>query len=204
MLARLSSSACAEEPYFPKGVFDKEDKESNDFTVKWYSEQLHAMAEPSLWKLSKGDHSTTSYRLLWLPSFHPAISVRIVKSGNSVVLHLVKLDGTGGGEPGKISAKKTKKLTTDEWTWLQIYLEKSRYWKMANNIQADLSTGIVEDGDQLIFEGIEGGKYHIVDRSLPDPAYERLCRHMLELSGIDVKEAWEEYHGEDTIDKPAE
>ena len=200
----LSSVVFAEEPYFPEGVFDKEDKESNDFTAKWYSEQLRAMGEPSLLKLSREDRPITAYRLLWLPSFHPAISVRLVKSGDLIMLHLVKLDGTGGGEPGKISTKKSKKLTEDEWTWLLIYLEKSRYWKISTSPKEDLITGIVEDGDQLICEGSDGGKYHIVDRSNPDPGYEKLCRYMLDLSGLDVKETWEEYHGEDISEKPIE
>jgi hypothetical protein len=51
------------------------------------------------------------------------------------------------------------------------------------------------DGDQLIVEGVRGGKYHVVDRWMPDPAYAELCRYMLDLTGIKVGEAWDGYHG---------
>jgi hypothetical protein len=50
------------------------------------------------------------------------------------------------------------------------------------------------DGDRLAVEGIRRGNYHAVVRSDPDPTYEKLCRHMLDLTGLDVQKAWDDYH----------
>ena len=52
----------------------------NDFEVEWYSKQLVAMGERPLWKLTQGDREATVYRLLWLPSFHHPVCVRIDRS----------------------------------------------------------------------------------------------------------------------------
>jgi hypothetical protein len=96
----MAVSAPPEEPYFPEGVFDSEDKECTDSLDKFYTRSLRAMGEPSLWKLSKNDRVTSVFRLLWVPSFHHHISVRIVKSRGVVHVHAVELDGKGGLEPG--------------------------------------------------------------------------------------------------------
>jgi hypothetical protein len=202
--ATYAPSLGREEPYFPEGTFDEADKESNDARARWYTKYLHTMGEPSLWKLSKADHAVSVCRLLWLPSIHSTVSVRIVKSGKSIILYVVTLDCPRGGEPGKVSLKQTKKLTDDEWTRLQVYLERSHYWKMRTSVKMNLDEeGLLLDGDRLVCEGIEQGKYHIVDRLDPDPEYEKLCRYMLDLSGIDIREAWAAYHGEDE-DRPPE
>lgn len=185
-----------DESYFREGVFDQEDKKIDNSKALRYTRYLRAMDEPSLWRLSKDDRMVVVYRLLWLPSFHPPISVRIVKSGKSGVLHLAKLNGTGGGVPGKVAIAKTRRLTEDEWAMLQVYLDRSRYWKMSTSLKMDLATGLVADGDNLICEAVENGRYHIVSRSDSDADYEALCRFILGLSGLDVREAWAEYHGE--------
>jgi hypothetical protein len=189
------------ERYFPDGVFDSEDKEENDFLDTLYSAHLRAMGEPSLWALSRKDHAATVYRLLWVPSFHHRIAVRVVKSGGSYTAHAVELDGKGGLEPGKVLVKKAVKLTGDQWTRLLVYLERSRYWKMPTGVKMTLETGLTLDGDNLVCEGVEGGKYHVVDRVDADPNYEKLCLYMLRLSGLGVKEAWEEYHDDGADDK---
>ena len=76
----MAVSTPREEPYFPKGAFDNEDKGRNDFWDETYTKTLRAMGEPSLWELSEVDRTATVFRLLWVPSFHHRMSVRIVKS----------------------------------------------------------------------------------------------------------------------------
>jgi hypothetical protein len=46
-----------------------------------------------------------------------------------------------------------------------------------------------------------GTRYHVVDRSTPDPAFTKLCRQMLDLTGLKVREPWEDYHGEENQDE---
>jgi hypothetical protein len=71
-------------------------------------------------------------------------------------------------------------------------LEQAAFWDMPTALG---DVGL--DGDQLIIEGITAGKYHVVDRWRADPAYETLCRQILDLTGLKIREAWDKYHGED-------
>ncbi len=184
-----------EQRFFPTGAFG-EDEDDDGRKVERYTGYLKAMGEPSLWDLAKTDPNITAYRLLWLPSFHSPIAVRAVKSDKSVLVHIVKLDGTGGAKPGQVAAKRERKMTDDEWTVLQVLLEKSTYWRLKKWVKTDLASGIVMDGDRLICEGVDGGRYHVVDRSDPEPEYEKMCKFLLGLSGIDIRKAWAEYHDE--------
>jgi hypothetical protein len=37
----------------------------------------------------------------------------------------------------------------------------------------------------------------VVDRSAPDPAFMKLCRQLLDLTGLTLRESWEKYHGQE-------
>jgi hypothetical protein len=184
-------SAKANEPYFPNLVFDS-DKEGHDFVVDWYSEHLRAMKEPSLWKLSERDRSATVYRLLWLPTFDRPVSVRLVKSGKWATLHAVLLSGRGGYDPGRVIVSKSAKIAGRQWDDFNRLIDKIKIWQMPTKDPGPDGC----DGDQLIFEVVSGGKYHIVDRWSPDgdDDYVKLCRLMLVMSGLDVMKDWNEYH----------
>lgn len=185
--------ANADEPYFPNLVFAS-DKEDNDFVVDWYSKHLRAMKEPSLWKLSERDRSATVYRFLWLPTFHRPVSVRLVQSGEAVTLHAVLLSGRGGYEPGKIVVSRSAKIAGRPYEDFKRPLGNVKIWQMPTEDPGPDGC----DGDQLIFEVVGGGKYHIVDRWSPDgdDDYVKLCRHMLVMSGLDVMKDWNEYREE--------
>jgi hypothetical protein len=179
-------------PYFPEGVFDKEDKEEDDSEAQDISRYLRRMGETSLWKRDKEEREDSIFRLVWIPSFDDPVSVRIVHSGGSFTLHAVRIDGTSINRPGKVRVKKQVKLTQAEWTDLQDYLERARFWKMPTIVDREFFS---TDGDWLICEGVANGKYHVVNRlNVPDPNYEKLCWYMLSLSGLDLKKTWEEYH----------
>jgi hypothetical protein len=175
----------AVDPFFPPDVFD-------DFAVNWYVPHLKAMKEPSLWTLSRKDPTAAVYRFLWLPTFHRPVSVRIVRSSDSAVLHIVKLDGRGGYEPGGISVLKSKKLTRKQWDEFKRRLDQANFWFMPTEEVEDSGTG----GDRLIFEGVLDGNYHVVHRESPDPGsdYVEVCRFVLDQSGLNLMRIWEEYH----------
>jgi hypothetical protein len=194
----LSAYAVAwegEEPHFPDGAFKTENSDGTNARAKLYSSYLRAMEEPSLWKLSANDHKVTVYRLLWVPSFHPVIAVRITRSGESLVLRAVRLEAGPSARPGKVLDRRTKKLSDDDWTLLQVYLEKCHYWTMKTVIDKGANINLDLDGDSLVCEGADRGKYHVVQRSGDDPIYEALCKFILALSGFDTEEAWKEHHG---------
>lgn len=177
--------------YFPEHAFDQGD-ESNAFTVDWYSKHLKAMREPSLWELAQGDRDITSYRMLWLPSFHHPAAVRVSRSGGSVSLRVVILDGLGGYEPGQIAVDKTIKISEHEWRDMEERFERLKYWTLPTEIKDQSGS----DGDQLILEGASPGRYHIVDRWEPDGEYLALCRTLADWSGTGLRKAINGYHRE--------
>jgi hypothetical protein len=190
-LAVLIRMVKADTPFFPDDAF-------NGFAVKWYAHHLKAMKEPSLWKVSQKDRSATVYRFLWLPTFHHPISVRLVKSSDSAVLHIVKLDGRGGYEPGGISVLKSNKLTDKQWDEFKRRLDKAKFWKMPTGEEE--AEGIVLDGDRLILEGVLDGKYHVVHRNSPNSGsdYVKLCQFLLDRSGLNLMKTWNEYRGDES------
>jgi hypothetical protein len=76
-------------------------------------------------------------------------------------------------------------------------LAEAAFWKMPARTNSNV---MVADGAQLIMEGVEQGRYHVVTRVLPGASYKSLCRHMLSLSGFEKFRTWEEYHS--TQDAP--
>jgi hypothetical protein len=129
----------------------------------------------------------TVYRLLWLPSFDHSICVRINRISGGAKLHAMVLDSQEGYDPGLVAIERNLQLTEAQWTGLEEHLKKAGFWTMPNREGVD-------GGDQLVVEGVSGGTYHLVDRWMPEPAYEKLCRHMLDLTGLDVQKSWARYH----------
>jgi hypothetical protein len=174
-------------PFFPPEVRGEE-KGISPGEVEWYSKHLAAMGEPALWLWR--DRDMTAYRLLWLPSFDHPVCVRIDRTGDGARLQARVLDGKGGYEPGQVAVEKRLALDSAQWSNLVRHLEAASFWDIPTKLKGDGGC----DGDQLIIEGIKGGKYHVVDRWEPDPAYAALCRTMLDLSGLKVQKSWEGYH----------
>ena len=175
--------------FFPELAFDVR-KDLSDFVAAWYSGHLRAMGEPSLWQVSRNIKDKTVYRLLWLPSFHHSICVRIDRTPAGPKLHATVLDGAGGYKPGLVAIERNIVLPEDEWKTLNQLLEQAGFWTMPTRLAEDGGC----DGDQLIIEGVSGGTYHLVDRWMPEPAYLELCRHMLDLTGLDIQQSWGSYH----------
>jgi hypothetical protein len=168
-----------------------------DFHVARYSKQLAAMGAPSLSTLAARDRNAIVYRLLWLPSFHHPVCVRIDRTGAEVKLRVKVLDGKGGYDPGQIAIDKGIILSADQVTELDRHLERTAFWTMPTTVRID---GMVHDGDQLIVEGIRQGTYHAVNRVLPDQPFTKLCGAILDLTGLGIRPTWDEYHS--TEDQP--
>ncbi|HXQ97339.1 MAG TPA: hypothetical protein VN774_02765, partial [Candidatus Limnocylindrales bacterium] len=81
----LLSCGIHAQKYFPDRVFH-EDSTLNKALDSWYSGQLKALKEPSLWELSQKSKQQV-YRFLWLRTFdHPvAIRVEILPDGSSIL-----------------------------------------------------------------------------------------------------------------------
>ena len=178
----------------PIWVFGKDKGDSPDFVAKWYSEHLAAIGEPSLWMLSRRDSEATAYRLLWLPTFHHPVCVRIDRTRDGAKLRARVLNGMGGYAPGQIAIDRSVTLGADQFIALNRRLEQAAFWEMPTEL-GDLGL----DGDQLIVEGVTTGKYHVVDRWEPDPAYAKLCLNMLDLTGLKVQKTWRKYHANNEL-----
>jgi hypothetical protein len=191
-IAAFASSGFSHKPpalFFPPLAFDQK-RGHSDFVAAWYSGNLRAMGEPSLWQRSRKARDATVYRLLWLPSFHHPVCVRIDRAAEGARLHVKVLDGAGGYAPGFVAIERNIVLAENEWKTLNQHLENAGFWTMPTRLEDDGGC----DGDQLIVEGVKEGTYHLVDRWMPDASYTELCRHMLQLTGIDVQAQWASYH----------
>ena len=90
------------ESYWPPGTFAVRDDIPDDFVRDWYSTQLCAMGEAPL---APPNDETVRIRFLWLPSFRPAISVRIEHTAGKTNMTAIELDGAGGYAAGRVSKK---------------------------------------------------------------------------------------------------
>jgi hypothetical protein len=165
--------------YFPRGAFYPT-REHEKFIVEWYSGQLKAMGEPSLF--SQPDAPRESYRFLWLRSFHHPVAVRVWASCDGYFISVKQTDGQGGYEPGTLITNQTRPLTSDEWDHFISLLDRSCYWQL----QAELDDSGC-DGAQWILEGVKEGRYHVVDRWTPDGGdFREACLYLLEASNLPI------------------
>ena|ERR1039458_4389217 len=90
--------------FFPKSSLDPR---GDDFKANWYSTQLRALQEPSLFALAT-NRKAESYRFLWLRTFHHPVAVRVdLQADGSWMLVTKVANGAGGYSPGSV--------TTNSW-----------------------------------------------------------------------------------------
>ena len=104
------SSVALAQQYFPDHAFE-DDGKLNNFIVQWYSEQLSALQEPSLWELSRSSKSPEIYRFLWLRTFDHPLAVRVEVADDGTGMLTVKMSGGAGGyKPGKLIENRTRPI----------------------------------------------------------------------------------------------
>ncbi len=159
--------------YFPPGILD-ETPQSSQFKEQWYSEQLRALKEPSLWQLSK-TQKTQTYRFLWLRSFNHPISVCLDVSEDGTAVVTTKItSGQGGDESRKLLVNKSRSLTKEHTASFLDQINEVGFWDLATYEREEVGPDgkkIVEvhvDGAEWILEGVKDGKYKIADRWSPE------------------------------------
>lgn len=149
--------------FFPKSSLDLR---GDDFKAKWYSKQLNALGEPSLFALAR-NREAESYRFLWLRTFHHPVAVRVdLQPDGSWILITKVASGAGGYSPGTLTTNACRKLSAHE---IQSFLSKVKsdgFWNAPNPIDDQTGT----DGSQWIIEGVKEGRYHVIDRWTPKDA----------------------------------
>lgn len=161
----------------------------SEFENRWYSEQLSAAAEPSLFEAAGGKASRvgTTIRFTWLRSFDPPVIVRVegVES-RSPRLIAKQLSGNGGYQPGSISKQVDRKLLPAEAEILRKTLQRTRIFGQP---ALDCSAGM--DGAHWLIEGIDRSGYHFVYRWTPEHGQVRETGlAMLKLTGWTFKDVY--------------
>jgi hypothetical protein len=148
--------------YFPKGSLAS-DLQLDQFKTQWYSHQLRALHEPSLYSQAS-NHTKESYRFLWLRSFNHPIAVRLdLKADGTGTLTFKTANGAGGYPPGILIENRSLTLTQEKIAPFLSKLQELNYWALPNPVNDQTGT----DGSQWIVEGVKDGHYHIVDRWTP-------------------------------------
>jgi hypothetical protein len=192
-LARLRKNLRAYISLLPRGATYFPDSAirpgPDDFLARWYAEDLFAMREPSLWTLAREDPKAVAFRFTWFPSFRSPLSIRVVPSGEGATLHAVRLDAGSGYAGGKPTDRRDVKLSRERWAALKRRVDDADFW----SLPSEMWTSGIADGAGYLFEGVDGGKYHVVNANTnpkPDDRYRRyksLCEEMVKLAGIDIQ-----------------
>jgi hypothetical protein len=154
----------------------------NPFRQCWYTEFLRAMEEPRLYSTVVGPDS--AFRLLLLPSFARAVSVRAFSSGGTYSLVVKTTIGPGGYSPRGMATRDSLALPRQDWEHLQRLLIGADYWAAQT---PDDGTGL--DGTQWVLEAEIPGLSHLRDEwspRVPGPqaAYKEACEYLLQLARV--------------------
>jgi hypothetical protein len=162
VVALLPLLLVAQVRYFPKGAFGRNPSEAK-FIAKWYSSQLTALQEPSLFEMARVS-SNGSYRFLWLRSFHHPVAIRVdIKADGTGILTTKVANGTGGFHPGVLTMNTSTPLTQEQTRVFLAEIGNEAFWSIPS--MNDRDSGV--DGAQWVVEGVHAGKYHAVDRWSP-------------------------------------
>jgi hypothetical protein len=168
--------------YFPEGIFHDSSESGGfqGFKERWYAKHLRSMLEPSLSEASK-DNSLVAYRFLWLRTFHSPIAIRLtVHLDGTGSLTGKMTNGKGGYNPGNLTLNESLELTKAQVAEFLGLLRRASFWSAPSE---DGTGG--NDGAQWVLEGVENGRYHIVDRWSPKKSdFEDVCLYLFEQSKI--------------------
>jgi hypothetical protein len=177
--------------YFPAQLPDEKDlinDKMDDFRNKWYSRHLASLKEPILFNKT-GDNFHV-FRYTNLGTFSNPFCIRVELNDSIVTINYKQTDGKGGYGTGKLIEDIHKQLTIEDWKSLLAKVESTRFWDMATYrrfIENGTET-VTLDGTEWIFEGLIGGKYHIVTRNTPesndDKDYASLCNLMYDFYSV--------------------
>jgi hypothetical protein len=201
-IALLLGASSLQTSFFPPMVFDPKDPEANAATDHHMSEQLGVFKVESLFN-HKDDLETSAlrYRMLWLASNCHPVCISLSKNGKSWSLHVMQHNGNPGNveDNPKVVVDRTIELSAEESTEIEKLLDSAKLW---GESKVDDTSGMT-DGDLILFEAAKREKYSLRYRSggslngLEKPLFKKL----MELSGKDMHELWNDYRKGDNYKK---
>jgi hypothetical protein len=152
----------------------------SSFLLRWFTYQLNAFNEPIIFN----QLTDTIYRFTWLRSFHHPVVIRIQKTKGKILLNWKMADGAGGYDPGNIIVDKEKVLSENKWLKLQQLLTGANFWSLPTN---EVTNRIGDDGSRWIVEGIENGKYNVVNRWSPRVSdFQEIGKYLIKLTELKI------------------
>jgi len=177
----------------------------DNFKQKWYSSALYSFKVPILY--NKTDSQTT-YRLLWLRSFHPPVCFSVKEYKNNYYFNARVLDkqpsfylslrssGYINGKEIIDTVKKndrlafivfdtTIRLDNNRWDEISKYLSIINFW---NGPIHDPNGFPEADGASWIFEGRKNNSYHFIERSNMEGDLKEFGKYLIKISGLKIKD----------------
>ncbi|HLZ12045.1 MAG TPA: hypothetical protein VKP58_05610 [Candidatus Acidoferrum sp.] len=169
-------------------VKTKDSKEGvSEFEAKWYGGVLARMDEQRLSGLAK-DENAEAYRMMILPTWGDAITVRLERKQTGFLLVSKRLDGQAGFDAGRLVETKDAQLSAEDGEKLRSLLAEVKFFETPTE---ESVRGF--DGDETVVEGVFRGKYHVVTRwcaTAYDPkkrgllAFNALCKFLIDKSKL--------------------
>jgi len=168
---KFGSLKPADNGYFPENASSHDELMTRFFNA--YAQDLGKLNEPSFLNAHKNE---TSYRFLWVRSFHPTVVVRVSKEGEIQTLSVKELS-----RHDQLLVDHDRSLTKQEWDELMKLVDESCFWEFPTST----SDPLANDGAFWVLEGVNEKHYHVTTRQSPDSgSYRELCLYMLKLSGL--------------------
>ena len=128
----------------------------------FYGRVLRTMREPALCS----DSGVQRVRVLWFPSFEPAVAIRVERRGGAISLVAKEVRGIDSDQRATLSRDTALTLSLPEWQELERLLDASEFWNMARDEPG--APGLTPlDGTTWLFEGAFPDRYHLVERHPP-------------------------------------
>lgn len=145
--------------YVPAGIW--RDPEQEAHFERWFGDQLRAMREPVLSRMRDRAGFRRRFRMLVLPSFHPAYAIRIdEEAAGGARVRIVRLGGAGGYTPGGIKQEESFTLGADAVRQIDAAIEASGLAALA----PDSDRSLCLDGARFVFELIDERSNRFVTR----------------------------------------
>ena len=124
-----------------------------------------------------------SYRVVWIPTFHAPVSIRVWRSGENLFMVSKKLSGKGGYTMGHLEFQELRPISDVEWNEFRRLLRVAGYYDLATIDP----TFPPNDGAEWVIESMRNGDYHKVDRRAPNTGFREACVYLVKLSGLSTE-----------------
>ena len=174
---------------YPQTLSPAKNKDVTNFE-KRYSTFVDQFQELSLSEFGT-DSEAEVYRIMIIPTWGNAISIRVQKRDGIYALSARRLGGQAGFQVGDLVEQKDFCLTQTDSRVLDDLIQKVNLFGMLSD---DGVMGL--DGDRWVMEGVSKGRYHFVERWCAtdyDPTkrgllnFDALCKFLVDKSKLSAR-----------------